>query len=352
MPVATGSGEGPLGWTVGCNLGTRGSHSHTEVFKCRRLTQQNSVIRVASAPSLVVHLNSDTSVVDITDTDVLSQGRQDSYQRFSTSSTSDGSPQTCCMTLADQLQLVSPPQHIYCERSCEKSSKEMLLSPPTNGFPTESGTLTTFHDIHNMLSIHHLPSLDVVSEESPSDSYAADRGFVESDAVSSCSSISEESPRISGNAFQGVSGDTEAQSSYKGPLYCMSSLEASLPVRNGLSRFYSGKSRSFTCLADVVSVKDLAKPENPYARKRKGVASLHSGLNRPNLYFHRSGTGITKKDLHNSKSSLALAVAMGMKEGIFDTDEQEFWAANSTTSRHSSLLGLQNDGYGFSPERP
>ncbi|ESR36619.1 hypothetical protein KPL70_022849 [Citrus sinensis] len=50
----------------------------------------------------------------------------------------------------------------------------------------------------------------------------------------------------------------------------MSSLQHNLPQnRRGLSRYYSGKARSFTCLADVQCLEDLKKKENPEAKKRK-----------------------------------------------------------------------------------
>ncbi|CAL2278557.1 unnamed protein product [Prunus armeniaca] len=51
----------------------------------------------------------------------------------------------------------------------------------------------------------------------------------------------------------------------------MGTLRTSLPQnrRSGLSRYYSGKSRSFTCMDDVRSVEDLKKPEHPDAKKRK-----------------------------------------------------------------------------------
>lgn len=55
-----------------------------------------------------------------------------------------------------------------------------------------------------------------------------------------------------------------------------------------MSKFYSGKSKSFTSLADaecVPSVKAIAKPEDPYNKKRKNL------LSRANLYEktrHRS----------------------------------------------------------------
>ncbi|KAJ7978325.1 Oxidative stress 3 [Quillaja saponaria] len=50
----------------------------------------------------------------------------------------------------------------------------------------------------------------------------------------------------------------------------MGSLRTNFPQkRRGLSRYYSGKARSFTCIADVTCVEDLKKPEHPDAKKRK-----------------------------------------------------------------------------------
>ncbi|KAG6588432.1 hypothetical protein SDJN03_16997, partial [Cucurbita argyrosperma subsp. sororia] len=49
----------------------------------------------------------------------------------------------------------------------------------------------------------------------------------------------------------------------------MSSLGANLPQKRGLSRYYSGKARSFACIADARCVEDLKKPTHPDAKKRK-----------------------------------------------------------------------------------
>ncbi|XP_071737072.1 uncharacterized protein [Rutidosis leptorrhynchoides] len=81
-------------------------------------------------------------------------------------------------------------------------------------------------------------------------------------------------------------------------------LEEALPVRRGISTFYSGKSKSFTCLADVwpsstPSIKDIAKPENAYTRKRRNLlASTLLSTKNKNRGFNLSNinTGrITKK---------------------------------------------------------
>ncbi|KAJ4716571.1 Oxidative stress 3 [Melia azedarach] len=58
----------------------------------------------------------------------------------------------------------------------------------------------------------------------------------------------------------------------------MASLQANLPQnssKRGLSRYYSGKARSFTCMGDVHCLEDLKKQEHPDAKKRK-----HKYLNR------------------------------------------------------------------------
>ncbi|GLU02869.1 hypothetical protein SLE2022_201020 [Rubroshorea leprosula] len=49
----------------------------------------------------------------------------------------------------------------------------------------------------------------------------------------------------------------------------VSTLRNSLPQKRGLSRHYSGKSRSFMCMADVRCLEDLKKQEHPDAKKRK-----------------------------------------------------------------------------------
>ncbi|XP_054786103.1 protein OXIDATIVE STRESS 3 LIKE 3-like [Prosopis cineraria] len=52
-------------------------------------------------------------------------------------------------------------------------------------------------------------------------------------------------------------------------IFNMGSLGTSAPQRRGLSRYYSGKARSFTCIADVRCLEDLKKPKHPDNKKRK-----------------------------------------------------------------------------------
>ncbi|CAL9092364.1 unnamed protein product [Musa textilis] len=63
-----------------------------------------------------------------------------------------------------------------------------------------------------------------------------------------------------------------------GPLHDMSSLMEQLPIKRGLSKYYQGKSQSYTSLAVVSSIEDLPKKETPYARKMKTCRSYAGGM--------------------------------------------------------------------------
>lgn len=116
----------------------------------------------------------------------------------------------------------------------------------------------------------------------------------------SSSSIGRNSDSSGRSSDGDDSGETEVQSSYKGPLDTMDALEDVLPIKRGISNFYRGKSKSFTSLADASSssIKDIAKPENAYTRKRKNLMAhsqfwdknLNSSVRRSD-----SGGGISKR---------------------------------------------------------
>ncbi|KAG6557958.1 hypothetical protein Mapa_000137 [Marchantia paleacea] len=137
---------------------------------------------------------------------------------------------------------------------------------------------------------------------------------------SSSSSIGNRSEDSSGSVVSDVDspGDMEVESSLRGGSHSqlnLSSLESSLPIKRGLSRFWNGKAKSFAFLQDVSSLAtlaDLAKPENPYNKRRRFSSGFgmrpSSPLSRPNT------AGISKKPPSGTgKSCLAIAVAMGSK---------------------------------------
>ncbi|CAN8300939.1 unnamed protein product [Cochlearia groenlandica] len=114
--------------------------------------------------------------------------------------------------------------------------------------------------------------------------------------------------------------EDEAESTYKGPLDLMESLEEVLPIRKGISKYYNGKSKSFTnlnaeassALTSSSSMKDLAKPENPYSRRRRNL--LCHQIWESNKTTPRGG--ISKKQIMISSSRSALTLAMAVAAGV------------------------------------
>lgn len=183
--------------------------------------------------------------------------------------------------------------------------------------------------------------LSVVVEDKPWDSPSLTHGSQDNGSSLSSLSCSEESSSCS------IEDASEVQSRYKGPLASMCSLEDALPCKRGLSGFFSGKSKSFSSLADVNSVKDLVKPDHGFNRRRKYVSACIGNGDRLRMHPMRSGAlGISKKSSHNSKYSVALAVALSAKE----SKPPARFARNAAPSRSFSLSDLQLAGGRSSPE--
>lgn len=101
--------------------------------------------------------------------------------------------------------------------------------------------------------------------------------------------------------------------------------------RRGISKFYNYKSKSFTSLADAStssSIKDIAKADNAYTRKRRTLLAYRN-------FPLRSRGGISKsskKTIRASQTTLALAVAMSSSESSPSTSDD-------SNSRSSNTLG-------------
>ncbi|KAK6118337.1 hypothetical protein DH2020_047908 [Rehmannia glutinosa] len=160
----------------------------------------------------------------------------------------------------------------------------------------------------------------------------------------SSSSIGKNSD-LSENSMEKSCDGEEVQSSYKGgALDAMDALEEVLPIRRGISRFYNGKSKSFTSLADASSsssssspsIKNLAKPDNPYSRRRRNTLScnLNWDKNRSSC-LKSNGGGITKRTNGSTRSTLALAVAMSNSDSSSPGKDFSPW-------RSFSLADLQH----------
>ncbi|KAK9274439.1 hypothetical protein L1049_021686 [Liquidambar formosana] len=176
----------------------------------------------------------------------------------------------------------------------------------------------------------------------------------------SSSSIGRNSDVSGGSSDGDDSGETEVQSSFKGPLDTMDALEEVLPIRRGISKFYCGKSKSFTSLGDVSnssSVKDLAKPENAYNRKRKNLLASSNFWDKSHNYPSRiNGGGTSKRAANLSRSTLALGMTMSSSSGSNTSSED----SNSNSSSpppcrpplHPQSKRSPNSGSSSPPPRP
>nr|GME21784.1 serine/arginine repetitive matrix protein 2-like [Ipomoea batatas] len=150
--------------------------------------------------------------------------------------------------------------------------------------------------------------------KSPEFSVGGRRGeaIMENDDGGGSSSSSSSIGRNSDESAAGGDADgdgAEVQSSAKdGALGNLEDLEEALPLKRGLSKFYDGKSKSFTRLSDISScssLKDIVKPENAYSRKRKNLLAFNNRFGINSSYQH--SCGIYKKPT-NSTSSLAATI--------------------------------------------
>ncbi|KAF5743013.1 hypothetical protein HS088_TW09G01075 [Tripterygium wilfordii] len=98
-----------------------------------------------------------------------------------------------------------------------------------------------------------------------------------------------------------------SQSSSNGPLYELSELMTQLPIkRAGLSKYYQGKSESFTSLDRVQSVEDLAKKESAYSYRIKMKSSKSYGGDLDAKKYHGPKATISKKISRGSFTSSSL----------------------------------------------
>lgn len=111
----------------------------------------------------------------------------------------------------------------------------------------------------------------------------------------------------------------------KGPLYDLSSLISQLPVKRGLSKYYEGKSQSYSSLSDVRCLEDLPKKERPYnRRKMKSGKSCGGGPDGSPTSTHATGTcskTISKKASSGSCAAAASVARSGSKPPSIPTQK-------------------------------
>ncbi|GKV36602.1 hypothetical protein SLEP1_g44714 [Rubroshorea leprosula] len=123
--------------------------------------------------------------------------------------------------------------------------------------------------------------------------------------------------------------------SNSGPLYELSELMAELPIKRGLSKYFQGKSQSFTSLSRVKSIKDLAKKETPLRKKMKACKSYGFGLDSHKLYTLPRAK-ISKKE---SRGSLSL---QGRRSAVCFPSSRSPPTPVQKNFRSINSLGLHN----------
>ncbi|KAK9076870.1 hypothetical protein SSX86_005204 [Deinandra increscens subsp. villosa] len=141
----------------------------------------------------------------------------------------------------------------------------------------------------------------------------------------------------------------EDQKSSNGSLDdAIQALEEALPMRRGISTFYDGKSKSFTCLANIwcsttQSINDIAKPDDAFSRKRRNLLAStllsHKNKNRAFQLSNINTGRISKKP-----KTATLHFASGREGTDVETPNLSSMRSFSMVNLHrcSSRFGLKS----------
>ncbi|KAJ0007035.1 hypothetical protein Pint_29581 [Pistacia integerrima] len=154
------------------------------------------------------------------------------------------------------------------------------------------------HEDHNWMIMHHEDAYTNISSSSSS-------SIGDSSISNSHGSTSSSSDLVDDASSSSPSSSNSSSNSNNGPLFEFSDLMAQLPIKRGLSKFFQGKSQSFTSLSRVKSIEDLAKKESPYRKKMKTCKSYAGGLDSHKSYVLDPKATISKKSSRSSFSSLS-----------------------------------------------
>ncbi|GAB2269333.1 hypothetical protein Dimus_004253 [Dionaea muscipula] len=169
-------------------------------------------------------------------------------------------------------------------------------------------------------STRHEGDEKIVVEEDDDDASAIGDDMIDDGSASSSSFNGSSSSKDSSEEFDDASSSSTSSST--SPVYDLSELMAQLPIKKGLSKFYEGKSQSFTSVTRVTSLEDLAKKaSDQYRRKFKACKSYGGGgLNKHRRSSPYAATlprpTITKKASTRASLSLSLSCLSGRKSSF------------------------------------
>ncbi|XP_022981755.1 uncharacterized protein LOC111480811 [Cucurbita maxima] len=168
-------------------------------------------------------------------------------------------------------------------------------------------------------------SIEVPSENSSAVAETHNRdgsGFRESGSGSSIGENSSESSSI-GVPDDDSDDDDEVQSKLKeGGLLGLDSLEDALVIKGGLSRHFSGKSKSFANLSEVIQVKDLEKPDNPF-NKRRRILMASKWSRKASFYSWRNPKSMPLLALNEDEEEQQPADGSDSEERNRESDEDD-----------------------------
>ncbi|KAL3532549.1 hypothetical protein ACH5RR_006070 [Cinchona calisaya] len=102
----------------------------------------------------------------------------------------------------------------------------------------------------------------------------AENDICDSESIESIGEDSGNNSEASSSSLD-LEEDASSSSASYGPLFELSELMNQLPIKRGLSKHYQGKSQSFTSLANVNCLEDLAKKVSPnYSQRMKSCKSF------------------------------------------------------------------------------
>lgn len=137
------------------------------------------------------------------------------------------------------------------------------------------------------------------------------------DESSSCSSseLAEDasSSTLCSSSSSSSSSSSTSLSNCHGPLYELSELMTHLPIKRGLSKFYQGKSQSFTSLARVQSIEDLVKKESPHRKRLKMCKSFAGALDNHSQKSYGPRPTISKKSSISKVSFLSSSSSLSKR---------------------------------------
>ncbi|KAI3932720.1 hypothetical protein MKW98_012691 [Papaver atlanticum] len=121
----------------------------------------------------------------------------------------------------------------------------------------------------------------------------------------SCFSVDPDlsSDNSSVDGFDDSEDDDENEAGSKnlnGALSSMDSLEDSLPIKRGLSNYFTGKSKSFGNLSEVTTVNSLVKTENPFNKRRRTLIAYKLSRSR-NFYSSANPISMPLLTLHEDE---------------------------------------------------